>query len=92
MADGSEDSPLVYSFEDTPSPTGGSAVGQYLHSYLSAIRARAFIKEENYIDKDYLIDYAKFYLCGVEGAEREDPLRKLGDGSGAPSPCDPRVL
>lgn len=61
MADGSEDSPLVYSFEDTPSPTGGSAVGQYLHSYLSAIRARAFIKEENYIDKDYLIDYAKFY-------------------------------
>jgi hypothetical protein len=33
-----------------------------------------------------------FYLCGVEGAEREDPLRKLGDGSGAPSPCDPRVL
>lgn len=28
-----------------------------------------------------------FYLCGVEGAEREDPLRKLGDGSGAPSFC-----
>jgi len=28
-----------------------------------------------------------FYLCGVEGAEREDPLRKLGDGSRAPSFC-----
>ncbi|MCE5337118.1 MAG: hypothetical protein LLF90_00305 [Methanomicrobiaceae archaeon] len=30
---------------------------------------------------------AGVYLCGVEGAEREDPLRKRGDGSGAPSFC-----
>lgn len=27
----------------------------------------------------------RFISAGVEGAEREDPLRKLGDGSGAPS-------
>jgi len=25
------------------------------------------------------------YLCGVEGAEQEDPLRQRGDESGAPS-------
>ena len=31
------------------------------------------------------------YLRGVEGAEREDPLRKLGDGSGAPSSGDPHA-
>jgi len=61
MADGSVDPPLVYSFEDTPSPTGGSAVGQYLYSYLNAIHARTFVREEDYIDKDYLIDYSKFY-------------------------------
>jgi len=29
----------------------------------------------------------RFYLCGVEGAEREDPLRTRGDGNGAPSFC-----
>lgn len=61
MADRSQGTPLVYSFEDTPSPTGNSAVGRYLHSYLTAIHARTFIKEEDYIDKDYLIDYSKFY-------------------------------
>jgi len=61
MAESFQGAPLVYSFQDTPSPTGNSAVGQYLYSYLTAIRARTFVKEEDYIDKDYLIDYAKFY-------------------------------
>jgi hypothetical protein len=30
-----------------------------------------------------------FYLCGVEGAEREGSLRKGGGGSGAPSSLSP---
>jgi len=32
-----------------------------------------------------------FYLCGVEGAEREGSLRKGGGESGAPSSLSPRT-
>jgi len=32
-----------------------------------------------------------FYLCGVEGAEREGFLRKEGGESGAPSSLSPRT-
>ena len=34
---------------------------------------------------------ARFYLCGVEGAEREGSLRKGGGESGAPSSLLPRT-
>ena len=34
---------------------------------------------------------SEVYLRGARGAEREDPLRKLGDGSGAPSSGDPHA-
>ena len=34
---------------------------------------------------------ARFYLCGVEGAEREGSLRKGGGESGAPSSLSPRT-
>jgi len=55
------DTLLVYSFDGSSNPLGNSDVGRYLHSYLNAIGAKAYVKEEDYIDKDYLIDYSKFY-------------------------------
>lgn len=61
MADGSIDASLVYSFESNPSPFGNSEVGRYLRCYLNALCAKTYVKEKNYIDKDYIIDYSKFY-------------------------------
>jgi hypothetical protein len=40
---------------------GTSKQGKYISDYLREIGAKTFIFEENYIDKDYLIDYSKFY-------------------------------
>jgi hypothetical protein len=36
-------------------------------------------------------EIAKFYLCGVKGAEREGSLRKGGGESGAPSSLSRRT-
>jgi hypothetical protein len=38
-------------------------------------------------ERAHLLLLSSVYLAGVKGAEREDPLRTRGDGSGAPSFC-----
>lgn len=40
---------------------GTSDRGSYIIKYLSEIGARTFVVESNYVDKDYMIDYQKFY-------------------------------
>ncbi|HEY9205451.1 MAG TPA: hypothetical protein VIO58_05970 [Candidatus Methanoperedens sp.] len=52
---------IVYPFEQIRSKLGESNQGKYIHGYLSEINAKTVVVEEKYIDKDYLIDYAKFY-------------------------------
>lgn len=39
----------------------GSIVEDYFLGYLREIKTQSFIVEENYIDKDFLIDYAHYY-------------------------------
>lgn len=39
----------------------GSIVEDYFLGYLREIKAQSFIVEDNYIDKDFLIDYANYY-------------------------------
>jgi len=52
---------IVYPFDQTKDKLGGTFQGNYIYDYLSEIDAKTVVVEEKYIDKDYLIDYAKFY-------------------------------
>jgi len=45
---------------------GQSSICAYLYEYLEAIGAKTCVREPDYIDKDYLIDYSKFYSRSFE--------------------------
>lgn len=47
-----------------------SSQGNYLFNYLENLNAKTCILEKEYIDKDYLIDYQKFYCRSFEKHER----------------------
>lgn len=49
---------------------GNSEQANYLYKYLNNLDARTCVLEDNYIDKDYLIDYSKFYARSFSGKER----------------------
>ena len=40
---------------------GQTCHGEYMVRHLKYIGAKTWIIEENYVDKDYLIDYQKYY-------------------------------
>jgi hypothetical protein len=42
----------------------------YIHDYLTDIDAKTIVLEEDYIDKDYLIDYQEFYCRSYENIGR----------------------
>ena len=44
--------------------------GKYLLKYFDDLKAKTCILEEKYIDKDYMIDYQKFYSRSFELIER----------------------
>ncbi|RZN36359.1 MAG: hypothetical protein EFT35_07990 [Methanophagales archaeon ANME-1-THS] len=48
-----------------------SKTGDYLLRYLNELDAKTCIIEERYIDKDYMIDYQKFYSRSFEKYTRE---------------------
>jgi hypothetical protein len=52
---------LVFPFSDTTRFLGLSHIGDYIYRYLTKKEAKTIVVEENYIDKDYMIDFAKFY-------------------------------
>lgn len=47
-----------------------SCVSNYIKNYLTNINARTYVVEENYVDKDYLIDYQKFYCRSFDEYDR----------------------
>jgi hypothetical protein len=49
---------------------GNSYQGNYLLDYLSGLNAKTCILEGDYIDKDYMIDYQKFYSRSFFGYKR----------------------
>jgi hypothetical protein len=49
---------------------GPSSICGYLYEYLEAIGAKTCIHEPDYIDKDYLIDYSKFYSRSFEKVDK----------------------
>ena len=54
---------IVFSFssDSLRGLLGNSYQGNYLLNYLSGLNAKTCILEGDYIDKDYMIDYQKFY-------------------------------
>lgn len=61
---------VVYPFKDSKIFFGGSKVADYLYDYLSTIHAQTCVVENNYIDRDYLIDYSKFYARSFDVTEK----------------------
>ena len=64
-----EPSPIkkfVYPFSTADNQLGQSSICTYLYEYLEAIKAKTCLHEPDYIDKDYLIDYSKFYSRSFE--------------------------
>lgn len=65
-----EDSNLVYSFTQIKDILGDSDQGKYLFRYLSELDAKTCVLENNYVDKDYLIDYSNFYARSFSNLNR----------------------
>jgi len=58
--------PIVKPFNQAEDDLGKSNQGQYLYNYIKKLGAKAYIVEQKYIDKDFLIDYSKFYARSFE--------------------------
>jgi hypothetical protein len=52
---------IVFSIEDLDNKLGKSSQAKYINDYLRIIGSNTFVIEEDYIDKDYLIDFSNFY-------------------------------
>lgn len=52
---------VVYTFEHAKDTLGNSPQSKYISRYLQSLGVKTCIIEKKYIDKDYLIDYSKFY-------------------------------
>ena len=61
MPEPSQTKSLVFSFDPSVNVLGDSKVSEYLLEYLTAIKTQTCIFEADYVDKDFLIDYSKFY-------------------------------
>lgn len=61
MTSVSETTNVVNPFSEIGSELGGSRQSNYLYNYLNALKTITYVIEDDYIDKDYLIDFSKFY-------------------------------
>lgn len=64
------DSMDVLTFSRGKNKLGSSPQGEYLRSYLTEIGAKTVVVEDQYIDKDYLIDYCNFYARSFEPSDK----------------------
>lgn len=56
----------IFPFTQFDQYLAGSSISDYLKEYLEHISAKTCICEYNYIDKDYMIDFSKFYARSYE--------------------------
>jgi hypothetical protein len=63
---------IVFDFseEKLSNITKGGKPAKFLCRYLKELKAKTFVVEDFYIDKDYLIDYQKFYSRSFNAPER----------------------
>jgi len=59
----------VVPFNNISSYLNGN-IGKYLADYLAELQASTVVIEENYVDRNFLIDYAKFYARSFSAPER----------------------
>ena len=52
---------IVSNIAAVESHLGSSFIAKYISDYLGKIDAETFLLESNYIDKDFIIDYSRFY-------------------------------
>jgi hypothetical protein len=61
MADDISNNISIHSFKHSKKILGSSRICTYINDYLSDLEAKTVITEHEYIDKDFIIDYSKFY-------------------------------
>jgi len=57
-------------FNQAMNELGHSNIAVYLFKYLSDLKAKTYIIENEYVDKDYLIDYSNFYARSFNVKEK----------------------
>ena len=65
-----KNSKIVFAFQEIRNKYLISNQGIYLGKYLETLDARTVVVERDYVDKDYLIDYSKFYARSFKCYER----------------------
>ncbi|MFZ3384456.1 MAG: hypothetical protein WA144_11075 [Candidatus Methanoperedens sp.] len=60
----------VFDFDQIIQILGQSKQSKYIFNYLLYFNCKTFILEDNYIDKDYLIDYSKFYARSFDNLNK----------------------
>lgn len=62
--------PEVRLFGQAMNELGHSNIAEYLFKYLNDLKAKTYVIENEYIDKDYLIDYSNFYARSFDVKEK----------------------
>ena len=70
MTSEDETTNIVKPFSQIRNKLGNSHQSNYLYDYLSSLKAITCVIEDNYIDKDYLIDYSKFYARSFQNINK----------------------
>lgn len=53
--------PEVHPLAQSMNELGHSQIAEYIYNYLNDIKAKTYVIENEYIDKDYLVDFSNFY-------------------------------
>jgi hypothetical protein len=61
----------VFPIADMVSVAGDSSQAQYLVKYLQKIGCNTVVQEPDYIDKDYIVDYSKYYARSFQDHPRK---------------------
>ena len=70
MTSGNETIEIVKPFSQIRNELENSRQSNYLCKYLSSLDVITYVIEDDYIDKDYLIDYSKFYARSFQNINK----------------------
>ena len=61
---------MIYTGDFSQNNLGNSYQAQYIMDYIHTIGTKTILVEENYVDRDYLVDYTKFYARSFKSYDR----------------------
>ena len=70
MIAGDDDSPIVAQVDESSRILGESKTGRYVLKYAKEQHSATVVMERNYVDKDFLIDYACYYCRSFKSPEK----------------------